>query len=319
MNTPIHFFFVLLRSLPVALFASLPVTVFAGLLAPAFASAQAAAPEVRVFEVRRLNSDFEPMEGLSFRLANDGTRIQPSQWLATLARQVPEGFLAQLLSVRLTRPPGTDASVWEAVHEHGRRDIRIRVRDIAGDGEAAPTARIELELLRDGDAVWAAAAEETVAPGGTVVVSGRYFEVSRSRYLSWFRDAADLPARERLYEDLRDHSIWLVLAVSRPAEPRDPTPPARVEAPRDPRLLALESSLAPEAAGEVELRLLLDDRGRPAMIEIASTTLPEVSPRILAMASEWRFPEAAGREATLALSVATRPRRPTGPGGPRIE
>lgn len=288
-----------------------PGRLLIALVAIAIAAGAAAepAPEVRIFEVRRINSDFEPIENLSFRLANDGSRVQPSQWLATLARRVPDGFLAQLLSLRSEPLTGQDGPVWEAVHSRGRRAVRVRVEDLPGDEDTPSATRVELALLRDGEPAWTASAEEALEPGGTVVLSGRYFEVTPSRYLSWFREAPDLPARERLYERLRDHSIWLVAAVSRPAEARGGEAPVRVAAPSDPRLLAFESSVVPEADGTVELRLRLDGRGRPRHIEIASTTLPEVTPRLLAIAAEWRFPGAADGEAVLGFPVASRPAR----------
>lgn len=291
------------------LFAALVFLVGAG-----SAGAQDADPVVRVFEVRRINSDFGPIEGLSFRLENDGTRVQPSQWLATLARQVPNGFLAQLLSLRPRRVAGHDAVAWEGQHARGRRAVRVRVEEDPGAATEASGTRVELALLRDGEPVWSASAMDALDIGATAVLSGRDFEVSPSRYLSWFREAADLAARERLYERLRDHSIWLVVTVSRPVRTPVPGPPLRLDPPRDPQLQTLESSVVPEADGATELRIQLDDDGRPRHFDIASTTLPEVTPRLLGIASGWRFPEAAEREILVTVPVATRPARRAAPG-----
>ena len=55
--------------------------------------------EVRVFEVRRLNSDFSPIEDLSFLVNTDGSSVQVSEWLATLARRIPDAYFAQLLTL----------------------------------------------------------------------------------------------------------------------------------------------------------------------------------------------------------------------------
>ncbi len=285
---------------------------FAGgvlLVGAALSGAQAADPVVRVFEVRRINSDFGPIEELSFRLENDGSRVQPSQWLATLARRVPEGFLAQLLSLRPARIGGDGASIWEGSRSRGRRGVRVRIEDHPGDATEAAATHVELALLRDGEPVWSAAAADALDVGATAVLSGRDFEVSPSRYLSWFRETADLPARERLYGRLRDHSIWLVVTVSRPAEAAVAVAPLRRDPPEDPRLQTLESSVAPEATGTAELRIRLDDDGRPRHFDIASTTLPEVTPRLLGIASGWRFPDAADREVLVNVPVATRPAR----------
>ncbi len=292
----------------------MPLAGVAVLAGVALAGAQEAHPVVRVFEVRRINSDFGPIEELSFRLENDGSRVQPSQWLATLARRVPEGFLAQLLSLRPARVGGDGASIWEGSRSRGRRGVRVRIEDHPGDATEAAATHVELALLRDGEPVWSASATDTLDVGATVVLSGRDFEVSPSRYLSWFREAADLPARERLYGRLRDHSIWLVLTVSRPAEAPATSAPLRLDPPPDDRLGALESSVVPEAAGAAELLIRLDDDGRPRHFDIASTTLPEVTPRLLGIASEWRFPEAADREILVTVPVATRPTRRPPPG-----
>ena len=279
------------------------------LLGGAPAGAQEADPVVRVFEVRRINSDFGPIERLSFRLQNDGSRVQPSQWLATLARQVPDGFLAQLLSLRPRRVAGDGVPAWEGLHSRGRRAVLIRVEDDPGAATELPGTRVDLALLRDGEAVWTASAMDAVEVGSTVVLSSRDFEVSPSRYLSWFREAPDLAARERLYERLRDHSIWLVVTVSRPAQAAAAAPALRLDPPSDLRLQTLESSVVPEAKGVAELLIRLDDRGRPRHFEVASTTLPEVTPRLLGIASEWRFPEAAGRQVLITVPVTTRPAR----------
>lgn len=284
------------------------------LVGAALAGAQEATPVVRVFEVRRINSDFGPIEGLSFRLENDGSRVHPSQWLATLARQVPNGFLAQLLSLRLDRLPEAGAPAWEGQHVRGRRAVRVRVEDDPGAATEAAGTRTELTLLRDGEPVWTASAMDALDPGATVVQSGRDFEVSPSRYLSWFRHAPDLAARERLYGRLRGHSIWLVVTVSRPAEAVPAASPLRLDPPRDPRLEELESTVVPEAEGVTELLIRLDRGGRPLHFDIASTTLPEVTPRLLGIASGWRFPEAADREVLVTVPVATRPTRRPSPG-----
>ena len=50
------------------------------------------APELRIFEIRRANSDFSPLDGLSFRVETDGVGVAVSDWLATLARRIPDAY-----------------------------------------------------------------------------------------------------------------------------------------------------------------------------------------------------------------------------------
>ena len=138
---------------------------------------------------------------------------------------MPEGFLAQLLSLRPARIGGDGASIWEGSRSRGRRGVRVRIEDHPGDATEAAATHVELALLRDGEPVWSAAAADALDVGATAVLSGRDFEVS------------------------------------------------------------------------------------PSHFDIASTTLPEVTPRLLGIASGWRFPDAADREVLVNVPVATRPAR----------
>ena len=91
--------------------------------------------EVRVFEIRRLNSDFSPIEDLSFGVDSDATSVQVSEWLATLARRIPDAYFAQLLT--FGPAPAAAEAKWEIRRQDGRRAIRMRVRPAAADARAS--------------------------------------------------------------------------------------------------------------------------------------------------------------------------------------
>lgn len=270
--------------------------------------------EVRVFEVRRLNSDFSPIEDLSFLVNTDGSSVQVSEWLATLARRIPDAYFAQLLT--LGPAPAESEASWTVRREDGRRAVRMRFRPAAGDARAAaqpdlpetarPESRFRLgfDLLRGGTAAQAIRVQGPIEPGMTRMVSGREFELTLSRYLSWFREPRDLPAREELYESIRDQNIYLAFGITFRREEPAP-PPVRLEPPEEPQFRELRSPLVGNAEGALRIRVHLDDEGLVAHTEILETTLPEVTPRVLGIVFGWRFPQAAGRKGRLFFPVRT--------------
>jgi len=289
---------------------------FAG--SPAVAAESEGAPlvvEVRVFEVRRLNSDFSPIEDLSFLVNTDGSSVQVSEWLATLARRIPDAYFAQLLTLG-PAPAGSEAN-WTVRRGDGRRAIRMRFRPALEEPPAAaaqpavpetarPESRFRLnfDLLRGGTAAHGIGMQGSIEPGMTRMVSGREFEITLSRYLSWFREPGDLPAREELYESIRDQNIYLAFGITfRHEEPA--LPPVRLRPPEEPQFRELRSPLVGNAEGALRLRVHLDAEGQVAHTEILETTLPEVTPRVLGIVFGWRFPQAAGREGRLFFPVRT--------------
>ena len=302
--------------------------VLAALLFGAPAGTAAAAPdsredagplvvEVRVFEIRRLNSDFSPLEDLSFRVDSDGTAVQVSEWLATLARRIPDAYFAQLLT--LGPAPAAAEVKWEIRRQDGRRAIRMRVRpapanapassSVSGGGtseanEPPPRFWLDFDLLRTGSAAQEIKLQGPIEPGMTRMVSGLNFEITLSRYLSWFREPGDLAARELLYESIRNRNIYLAFGITfRRLEGPAPPPAVRLRPPDDPRLRQLRSPLVGNAEGIVRLRVYLDEEGAVNHTEILETTLPEVTPRVLGIVSGWQFPQAAGREGRLFFPI----------------
>lgn len=301
-----------------------------------------AGPEVvvRVFEVRRVSSDFSPLEGLEFALDSDGRGAPMSSWLATLARRIPDAYFAQLLTLRPIG--GGEAEAREAVLRRENRALRVRVgpapvgsadSDGRGAGPEAPSAdelaeelTLELALLGGGGDPGPRMRRSFALPAGrTAVFSGRDFEVSPTDYLHWFREPRGLEERGRLYRRFRSRTIFLAVAVSRPeAADTDPDPealpPVRLRPPDDPRLRELESPLVGAAAGTLRLSVRLDAEGAPREPEILENTFPEVAPRVIGIVSGWRFPRAAGREGRLELRLESRdPRSSTGTPPPERE
>ena len=290
---------------------------FAG--SPAAAADSEEAPlvvEVRVFEVRRLNSDFSPIEDLSFLVNTDGSSVQVSEWLATLARRIPDAYFAQLLTLG-PAPAGSEVG-WTVRRRDGRRALRMRFRPVpdaprSADAppdtpetvQPAPRFRLHFDLLRGGTSAQEIRARGSIEPGMTRMVSGRDFEITLSRYLSWFREPGDLPAREELYESIRDQNIYLAFGITFRRQEPAPALPVRLEPPEEPQFRELRSPLVGNAEGALRLRVHLDDQGQVAHTEILETTLPEVTPRVLGIVFGWRFPQAAGREGRLFFPVRT--------------
>ena len=301
-------------------FAALAFAAAAGTAAAALDGREDAGPlvvEVRVFEIRRLNSDFSPIEDLSFGVDSDGTSVQVSEWLATLARRIPDAYFAQLLT--FGPAPAAAEAKWEIRRQDGRRAIRMRVRPAPADAPASgpvsgrdpPEAngppgrfRLDFDLLRTGTAAQEIKLQGPIAPGMTRMVSGLNFEIPLSRYLSWFREPGDLAARELLYESIRNRNIYLAFGITfRRLEGPAPPPAVRLRPPDDPRLRELRSPLVGNAEGILRLRVHLDEEGAVNHTEILEITLPEVTPRVLGIVSGWMFPQAAGREGRLFFPI----------------
>ncbi len=267
--------------------------------------------EVRVFEVRRPNSDFTPLDGLRFRLETDGRGVRVSQWLATLARRIPEAYLAQLGTFGPF--PLEPAGASGAVRRRGGRGIQARLTRDA-DSEAPEHVSVSLTLLRgDEPAHEFHASDLGIRVGETVFVSGREFEIPASVYLSWFREPPDREARGRLYERLRNQTIFLVLGVTIREGAGQPAAPRRLRAPDDPRLHDLGPSLVGPSTGRVTLRASVAEDGALDDVQVVETTFPEVMPRVLGIIRDWTFPDASGQAVLLSFPVTAPPRRPADP------
>ena len=262
---------------------------------------------VRVFEVRRVNSDFGPLVGLRFVVDTDGRRVPVSSWLATLARRIPDAYFAQLLTLRPV--PGPVAGERLAGVRRGRRGVRVRVRPTEAGEDAVEAFEVALTLFDDNGRERTIRRVAAPAEGRTEVFTGRDLEITPSDYLSWFREARGLEERERLYRRLRARTIFLALAVSRPPPPEPGAGPralpVRLRPPEEPRLLELDSPLVGAASGILRLSVRVDEDGAPRDPQILESTFPEVAPRALGIVAGWRFPQAAGREGRLDLRLGS--------------
>ncbi len=282
----------------------------AGLLAIALAGASAGAADVpanlvldvRVYEARSVSPDFAVMEKLSFFVNTDGTGVSESQWLATIARKVPEAFVATLASETVS----VDGSIARLVLAKRTRALEMSfdLKDFLERGTFKSTATAR--LARGEETVRGFDREVELRMGQTYVFSSHDLQLSASDYLSHFRDFEDSDERGKLYESLRPYSFFLVVAVT----PRVVEGPGTeiVSVSLDPQLIPqLESPLGVPLIGEIVLELTLDESGAPTDARIVRSALPEVNARILGESASFRFPEAAGRKARLTLSLHARP------------
>ena len=284
----------------------------ARLLALALAGAPAAAAgadipadlvlDVRLYEARSVNPDFRVMENLSFFVNTDGTGVSETEWLATIARQVPEAFLATLA----TDSVDLDGSVARFVLPKRSRSLELSfdLKDFLERGTftAPATARLARgqETIREFDR------KIELRMGQTYVFSSHDLQLSASEYLSHFRDFDDSDERGNLYESLRPYSFFLVVAVT-PRVAEDPaSEPVSVSL--DPHTVPdLESPFGIPLVGEMELELTIDASGAATDARIRRSSLPEMNARILGESASFRFPEAAGKKARLTLSLRAEP------------
>lgn len=258
--------------------------------------------DVRLFEARSTQPNFQVMENLSFFVNTDGAGVSESQWLATIARQAPESMLATLATERV-EPEGPGAR-FELDKRSRSFVLDVNLGDYLDKGTFNAATQIGLrrgeERLREFDR------EIELRVGQTYVWSGRELELSASEYVSHFRDFDDTEHRGRLYDRLRAFTIFVVVAVT----PRllDSPPAEAVEIPVAESLLPkLESPLGIALVGEVVLDLVLGPDGAPTALAIARSSIPEVNPRILGEASQWTFPEAAGKRGRITLKLRADP------------
>lgn len=261
--------------------------------------------DVRIYEARSASPDFRVMEKLSFFVDTDGSGVSDSQWLATIARQVPDAFLATLSNETLD----VDGSIVRFVYPKRSRSLELSfdLKDFLARGTFTATAATRFargeETVREFDRT------VELRVGQTYVFGSRELELSASEYLSHFRDFEGSEDRGQLYESLRPYSFFLVVAVTpRIVEESTPAREEPVTVSIDPsRIPRLESPLGIPLVGEIVLELLLDSSGVPSDAKVVRSSLPEVNARILGECMNFRFPEAAGKKARLTLPLRVEP------------
>lgn len=261
--------------------------------------------DVRIYEARSASPNFPVMEKLSFFVATDGTGVSDTQWLATIARQVPDAFLATL-AVETVRLEGAIARF--VLPKRTRSlELSFDMKDFLERGTF--NSRVAGRLTRGEETARAFERGVELRLGQTYVFASRDLEVSASEYLSHFRDFESSDERGKLYESLRDYTFFLVVAVTpRLTSETEPTgEPASVSL-APPSIPRLESPLGVPLTGEILMELALDDSGAPSDARILRSSIPEVNSRILGETASFRFPEAAGKKARLTLSLRAEPK-----------
>jgi hypothetical protein len=185
-------------------------------------------------------------------------------------------------------------------------ELSIDLKDFLDRGTF--TARTATRLLRGDETLREFDRNLELRIGQTYVFGSRELELSASEYLSHFRDFQGPHEREQLYDGLRPYTFFLVVAIT-PRLIEESAPPSEfVIVSIDESLIPhLESPLGIPLVGEIELELALDSSGAPTDAKIRRSSLPEVNSRILGECMTFRFPEAAGRKARLALSLHAGP------------
>lgn len=257
--------------------------------------------EVRLIEARSLTPDFRAMHELSFFIDTDGVGVSEEQWLATIARSVPESFLATLASETVSTTGGTA----ELRVDTRSRSLRLSL-DLAGfEADETFQSTVTGELMRRGETERSFEKTLRLRAGQTHVWSDRELELAPSEYLSHFRDYRDREHRAALYEELRNFATFLVVAVSvrRSPDAERASEPVTLELPEDVEIPELRSPLSVDLVGTVTLELQLDASGAPTGVKILRSSIPELNSQILGEAVTWRFPEAAGRRGRLTLEL----------------
>ena len=258
--------------------------------------------DVRLYEARSTSPDFRVMEKLSFFVDTDGTGVSESQWLATIARQVPDAFLATLSNETVS----VDGSVARFVFSKRNRNLELSfdLKDFLDRGTFA--AKAQTRLARGEETVRAFEQAIELRAGQTYVFGSRDLELSASEYVSHFRDFEDSDARGKLYEGLRPYSFFLVVAVTPRLAEAPPSEPVSVTLDEN-AIPPLPSPLEIPLVGEIVLELTVDDDGAPSDARVVRSSIPEVNSRILGESASFRFPEAAGQKARLTLSLRAEP------------
>jgi hypothetical protein len=260
--------------------------------------------DVRVYEARSTSPDFPVMEKLSFFVATDGAGVSERQWLATIARQVPDAFLATL-AADTVRVDGPTARF--ALSKRTRSiELAFDLKEFLDRGTFQ--AQAAGRLARGEETLRAFDRSIELRLGQTYVFAGRDHELSASEYVSHIRDFESSEERGALYESLRPYTFFLVVAVTPRLVPETEPPAEPVEVSLPPESVPrLPSPLGIPLSGEIALELNLDENGAPTDARIVRSSLPEVNSRFLGEAESFRFPEAAGKKARLTLSLHLTP------------
>ncbi|MGH9461697.1 MAG: hypothetical protein ACRD1X_10805 [Vicinamibacteria bacterium] len=250
--------------------------------------------DLRLFESRSTAPDFAAMSELSFFIMTDGRDVSATQWPSTLAKQVPDTFLAALIADTVPVEQGVARFEWTT----GTRSIRSEIHMESYHPAGTFKAQLQVRFMRGGDTLREHSRELDLQMHRTSVWSSDELEITPSDYVSHFREFADRESRGQLYELLRPNTFFLILA----ATPRLLTDeeaqrweaaqtlalPEGVEPP------ALENPTSIPLKGKILLSFELDENGQPVNPQIARSSFPEANLRVVEEALQWQFPATAG-------------------------
>jgi hypothetical protein len=261
--------------------------------------------DVRIFEARSRTPDFKAMEELAFFISTDGQGVSENQWLATIARQAADSFIATLAFESLE----LDAATATFELEKRSRKLKLSLDLSEFVSENVFNATFHGELLRRDESLRSFEQTIELRMGRTYVWSSRDLELSASEYLSHFRDYEDAEQRGELYDKLRDYATFLIVALSLRPSQKEPAPPETVtlNLPDNAKLPELQSPLGIGLMGTIELELDIDNSGTPTALKIVRSSIPEVNSRILGEAEAWRFLDARGKQGRLVLDLKASP------------
>ena len=248
---------------------------------------------LRLWESRAITPNFAAMSELSFFIMTDGRDVSAMQWPSTLAKQVPDTFLAALVAETVPVEQGVARFEWTT----GTRSIHtaIGIENYHPAGTFA--ARVHSRFLRGSETTREHQREIELQMQRTSVWSSDELEIPATDYLSHFREFEDRESRGLLYELLRPNTFFLIFT----ATPRLLTEeeaslghPRTLSLPPDVEPPSLENPTGIPLMGTILLGFELDESGAPVNPQIVRSTFPEANLHVVEEASEWRFPAPEG-------------------------
>ena len=243
--------------------------------------------DFRVFESRTQYPDFEAMGNLNFFINTDGRTVTATQWPGTIAKKVPETFLAALIWDTVPVVDGVGRFEWSKGSSNIKTEIRISEFHPAGTFKA----QLESQFVRGKRNTKELSRELELQMKRTTVWSDSELEIGASDYISHFREYKDRDNRGQLYEMLRPYTFFLILAVTPRVLTAEEAATARtLSLPVDAELPPLGNPTGFPLQGTIVLGFGVDETGAPVNPQVLRSTLPEANIQVLEQSALWRFP-----------------------------
>ncbi len=243
--------------------------------------------DFRVFESRTQYPDYDAMGALNFFINTDGRTVTATQWPGTIAKKVPETFLAALIYDTVAVVDGVSRFEWSKGSRSIKSEIRIEKFHPAGTFKA----QLESQFVRGSRTMKELSRELELQIKRTAVWSTTELEMAATDYISHFREYKDRDNRGQLYEMLRPYTFFLILAVTpRVLTAEEAVPPRALSLPADAELPLLENPTGFPLQGTIVLGFGVDESGAPVNPQVLRSTLPEANIQVLEQSALWRFP-----------------------------